>query len=201
LKSIIFSIISEYNLKIPWEKIPKIKEVGFTHKTDLNFQNYPNYIKTLKINFNENYLIFPQSVTKLEFYGYGLPNKLNVGWPKNLKKLIIKTQFTNFTCVFFNNHPENLQTLIIEGYFNSEVKNLPPTITKLKLGKFFNQSIDDFPDSIKLLKLGEFFQRKINKVPKNLETLIICSEYKKHYSISHLKNIKIIEYDKSILDY
>lgn len=155
--------------------------------------------KYCRININ----YFPQSLKKINLYGYGYYNLKALPLKLTDLRIYIGHMYTyndydlshliNLNSLRLDGHnsiicniPFNLQSLIYYYNFNQSVDNLPINLKILLLNFSFNQTVDNLPSSLIVLKLDVLFKQSIDKLPNNLQILYLFVTY-------IIDNIKIHE--------
>jgi hypothetical protein len=72
---------------------------------------------------------------------------------------------------------EGLDTLIINGEFNSAINGLPSTLRELTLLGLYDQPVDNLPEKLEKLVLGNNFDKPVNKLPIGLKELVIGNSF------------------------
>jgi len=125
-------------------------------------------------NFNQQIESIIPTVTHLWFgYSYNKYfNKNNVSMPA-----IVYIKFGNLFNSNVDNLPRTLTCLVFGDSFNQMVDYLPDSLLHICFGHLFNNSIDKLPQHLISLTLGYHFNQEINLLPKKIKRIILGIQF------------------------
>lgn len=103
-------------------------------------------------------------ITNIKCIIYDVKKKSN-----NLPLSIVNLKYHQDKDIIVNNLSSNLKILKFSGSnFNSNLNNLPYSLTYLYTGYYFHKELEKLPHSLKELLHGDYFSEKIKNLPPNL---------------------------------